>query len=212
MKKLYPDLWQSTLYKGGMLSNYAYVLEHPDGNILFYNTGNESDLQHIESLGGLKYQLLTHRDEAGPSLKRIQQRFGSTLMFSELEATAILKHAQADKFFASDDHQLKDISVLMTPGHTDGSVCFVYKSPHGKTYLFTGDTFFQWEGKWATFVLSGFGGSEAALINSLTKLRDIKPDVVMSSGFIGNVGLVEPTETEWLDAIDTAITSLRKKS
>jgi len=208
MKQLYPDLWQTNLYKSGMLSSYAYMLQHPDGNILFYNTNSEADLDHIEQLGGIEYQLLTHRDEAGSSLTRIKKQFNSKLVFSEPEAQAISKYAQADQYFETHDHQFQHITVLQTPGHTDGSTCFVYKSPHGKTYLFTGDTFFQWDGKWATFVLDSAGGNKQSLIKSLQKLREVKPDVVMSSGFVGDIGVVEPSESDWVNAIDTEINKL----
>ena len=209
MKQLCPDLWQSKRYSSGMLNTYAYLLQHPDGNFLIYNTGDAEDLDHIEQLGGIRYQLIAHRDEAGESLSRIQQRFGSTLMLSECEAAAISQYAQADRYFSKGDHQLGDLTVLETPGHTGGSVCFVYQSPHGKTYLFTGDTFFQWSGKWSTLVLKKAGGSEALLIKSLAKLRCVRPDVVMSSGFVGEVGLVEPTQDEWESAIDSEIARLK---
>ena len=171
MEQVYPDLWQTKRHSSGILNSYTYLLEHPDGNILFYNTNNEEDLQHIEDLGGIKYQLLTHRDEAGASLNRIRERFGSMLMFSEGEAEAISKYAKADRFFDDGDHKPGDIDVLETPGHTSDCVSFVYKSPHGKTYLFTGDAFFQWNGRWTTLILSKAGGAKPALINSLHKLR-----------------------------------------
>lgn len=208
MKQLYPDLWQTRLYKSRMLSSYAYLLQHPDGNILFYNTNDEIDLQHIAQLGGIKYQFLTHRDEAGASLIRIREQFSSALVVPALEEEAISKHAQADLTFKAGDHLFNHIHVLHTPGHTVGSVCFVYNSPHGKTYLFTGDTLFQWDGKWATLVLKSAGGSEVSLLESLNKIRDVKPDVVMSSGFVGEVGLKEPNKTEWLTAINNEISKL----
>ncbi|AWF80285.1 metallohydrolase [Microbulbifer sp. A4B17] len=209
MKQLYPDLWQSKRYSSGILNTHAYLLRHPDGNILIYNTGDSEDLDHIELLGGVRYQLLSHRDEAGESLKRIQQRFGSILMFTKYEAVAINHYAKADRYFNEGDYQLGDLTVLETPGHTDGSVCFVYQSPYGKTYLFTGDTLFQWNRKWSTLVIKKAGGSEALLVKSLLKLRRVQPDVVMSSGFVGEVGLVEPTHDEWITAIDTQITRLK---
>ena len=208
MKQLYPDLWQTPLYSSGMLSSHAYFLRHPDGNVLFYNTGDAAELDHIEQLGGIKYQLLTHRDEAGESLARIQERFGSTLMCTEYEADAISKHARADRYFEDGDHKLGDIDVLQTPGHTGGSVCFFYQSPHGKSYLFSGDTFFRWEGKWATLVLNGAGGSQDSLVKSLAKIRGLNPDVVMSSGFIGKVGLVELSSDKWTAAVDAEICRL----
>ena len=208
MKQLYPDLWQSNKYSSGSLSSHAYLLTHPDGNILFYNTNDAGDLDRIEQLGGIRYQLLTHRDEAGASLARIRERFGSGLLCSESESSAIGHYARPDRHFDAGDHQLGDLRVLHTPGHTDGSVCFLYHSPHGKTYLFTGDTFFQWQGHWATLVIAGAGGSKTTLAASLAKLRDLAPDVVMSSGFVGEVALVEPSPEQWTAAIDYEIARL----
>ena len=102
--------------------------------------------------------------------------------------------------------------MLETPGHPSGSVSFVYLSPHGKTYLFTGDTFFQWNGRWATLILNKAGGAKPALINSLQKLHVLKPDVVMSSGFVGEAGGPhEVTVSEWRQAIDTEIARLQKR-
>ncbi|BDU39966.1 MBL fold metallo-hydrolase [Vibrio nigripulchritudo] len=209
MKKLYPDLWQTALYDGGMVNSYAYLLTRPNGNILFYNTGDNDELQHIEELGGIRYQLLTHRDEAGPSLERIRKRFNSQLLYSEAESDAISQYAKADQLLELKDTRFEDIEVLFTPGHTDGSVCYIYHSPHGLTYLFTGDTFFQWDGRWTTFIIHSFGGSEDSTIQSLKKLRSVKPNVVMSSGFIGKIGLVEPTYVEWVSAIDGEINRLK---
>lgn len=209
MKQLYPDLWQTSVYSSGMLNNHAYFLKTEKGNVLFYNTGDAKELDHIEELGGIKYQLITHRDEAGHSLVRIKDRFKSTLIFSELESKAIAKYAVADKLLQARDSKIGDVDVIFTPGHTSGSVCFYYKSPHGKSYLFTGDTFFQWNGKWATLVISGAGGSEPALIKSLNEIKSLTPDVVMSSGFVGSVGLIEPTAAEWEAAIDFEISELK---
>ena len=208
MKQIHADLWQTKIYSSGMLNCYAYFLATSAGNVLFYSTNDEEEFTHMESLGGIKYQLLTHRDEAGPSLARIKNRFNSKLMFSELESEAIAKHARADLFFETEDHKLDDIQVIHTPGHTKGSVCFFYQSPHGKSYLFTGDTFFQWNGEWATLICDGAGGSKDALKSSLQKLRNLRPDVVMSSGFVGDIALVEPTEQEWTQAIDDEINKL----
>ena len=72
MRQLESDLWQSTVHRSGILSTHAYFLERRGGNVLFYNTGDERDLDRIAELGGIRYQLLSHRDESGPSLDRIR--------------------------------------------------------------------------------------------------------------------------------------------
>ena len=77
----------------GTLNTHAYFLRRPEGNVLFYNTGNEGDLEEIAELGGIQAQLLSHRDESGPSLNRIRDLFGSKLCCSALEAPIIGKDA-----------------------------------------------------------------------------------------------------------------------
>ena len=196
----------------GPLNTHAYFLRRPEGNVLFYNTGNEGDLDQMAELGGIRFQLLSHRDESGPSLNRIKDRFGSRLCCSDVEAPIIGNDAPVDVAFQVEDHHLGDIDIIHTPGHTEGSICFFYKSPYGKSYLFTGDTIFQSGGKWATLAFPQAGGSKASLADSLLRLRDLNPDVVMSSAFVGDVSVVEVIGDKWVQAIDDNVSRLRKKS
>ncbi|QMU62202.1 MAG: MBL fold metallo-hydrolase [Gammaproteobacteria bacterium] len=209
MKQLYDDLWQSERYSSGILNTHAYFLQREQGNVLFYNTGAAKDLAQMDELGDISYQLLTHRDEVGASLAEIKKRFNSKLGTGKLEVPFAEKITSVDLAFNPTDTTLEDIQIIHTPGHTDGSVCFYYDSPHGKSYLFTGDTLFKSNGNWATFVLSSYGGSEAALADSLVKLRELSPDVVISSGFVGDVAYGEVTQNEWISTIGDSIKNLR---
>ena len=101
--------------------------------------------------------------------------------------------APVDVIFEEGHRSFEDIEIIHTPDHTDGSICFFYRSPTGKSHLFTGDTVFQWNGRWATLVLRNAGGSNKALAESLLRLRDHEPDVVLWSGFVGNVSIAEVT-------------------
>lgn len=208
MHQISEDLWQSSRYSSGGLSTHAYLLTKEEGNVLFYNTSGSADLDHIEQLGGVAYQLLTHRDESGASLKRIQQRFQSHLGCSLLEAPYIEKDCLPDCIFSATCTHLNDIQILQTPGHTNGSISYFYSSPTGLAYLFTGDTFFQWHGEWTTFILESAGGTYPDMINSLRVLRDITPDFVFSSGFVGDIAYREVTEESWRAAIDQEICKL----
>ena len=212
MKQLQEDLWQSTIHSMGTLNTHAYFLRRPEENVLFYNTGHDGDLEQIAKLGGIRFQLLSHRDESGPSLNRIKDLFGSKLCCSALEAPIVGKDAPVDITFQVEDHHLGDIDIIHTPGHTDGSICFFYKSPYGKSYLFTGDTIFQSNAKWATLAFPRAGGSEAALAESLLRLRALHPDIVMSSACVGDVSVVEVTGDEWAQVIDDNVRRLRKES
>ncbi len=210
MKQIEPDFWQSSIHRSGIQNSHAYCLTRPACNVLFYNTGHEGYLAQIEGLGGIRYQLLTHCDEAAPSLKRINERFGCSLGCSAPEAPAAARHTPVDFVFGADDRRLGDIDILHTPGHTDGSFCFFYRSPHGKTYLFSGDTIFHWNGRWATLVLSKMGGSKAALADSLLQLWDLDPDLVLSSGFVGDVAMAAVTREAWTEAIDENVRRLKR--
>ena len=76
-----------------------------------------------------------------------------------------------DLLFDTSDNRIEDVAIIHTPGHTNGSICFLYRSPHGKSYLFSGDTIFQWDGEWSTLVLPHSGGSAGDLARSLAKLQ-----------------------------------------
>ncbi len=212
MKQLQEDLWQTTIHRSGILNTHAYFLERPAGNILFYNTGNEDDLRQMSERGGIACQLLTHRDEAGPSQARLRDRFGCKLGCSAIEAPFVGVHGKPDLLFDANDDRIEDIDVIHTPGHTNGSICFFYRSPHGKSYLFSGDTIFQWEGEWSTLVLPNAGGSAADLARSLARLRDTSPDIVMSSGFVGEVAYREVSRDEWTAVLDDRIAGLAASS
>ena len=196
----------------GTLNTHAYFLRRPEGNVLFYNTGNDGDFEKIAEMGGIRFQLLSHRDESGPSLNRIKDLFGSRLCCSALEAPIVGKDAQVDITFQVEDRHLGDVDIIHTPGHTEGSICFFYKSPYGKSYLFTGDTIFQSNAKWATLAFPRAGGSKASLAESLLRLRELKPDIVMCSAFVGDVSVVEITGDAWTQTIDDNVSRLRKES
>ena len=213
MKQLEPDLWQTSLRAiGDMVATNAYLLVRPTGNLLLYGIGEgqDDDLDAMEALGGVSVQVLSHRDESGPALNAIRERFGSRLACSGLEVSAISKDAEPDLIVGSGcaDPVLDGLEILETPGHTDGSISFRYQSPHGKSYLFTGDTIFRWDDHWGTFVFSEAGGDVADLKKSLASLRDLEPDWVISSAFFRAEGAGELSETEWSEIVDEEIARL----
>lgn len=211
MKQLYNDLWQTALEKPfSDLNTHAYLLQHPEGNILLYNTGLEGELGAIDALGGIDLQCLSHRHEDGASLNTLQNRFGHVLCADTLEAPYITHGAIAHKLTARSELR-PGFTALPTPGHTDGGFSFYYPSPTGKTYLFTGDTLFQWNGRWSTLVLANEGGNQERLMESLRLLREIKPDVVLCSASVGDTSYVEVNEEDWQNAIDANLRRLRRQ-
>ena len=153
MKQIYDDLWQTKLeIPFGSVHTHAYFLKRNESNVLIYNTSHDEDIQHIAELGGIKYQLLSHRDESGASLKSIKEKFNSKLCCHAKEEPSISPICPIDISFTENVTNLSGIKVIHTPGHTDGSISFINVSPLGRTYLFTGDTLFQRNGVWGTIV------------------------------------------------------------
>lgn len=211
MKQLYDDLWQTKVEMPfGRVHTHAYFLQCVKGNVLIYNTSNADDIQQMVELGGIKYQYLSHRDEAGKSLKKIKQQFGSELCCHIKEEPIIARSCPVDITFSERAIHFSGIEVIPTPGHTDGSISFLYNSPHGRTYLFTGDTLYQSNGQWGTLVFPNAGGSTEALINSLLIYRELKPDIVISSASTGDISFVEVTEEKWKEDIDDVIQGLKR--
>ena len=216
MKQLAPDLWQTSAHElAENVYTHAYLLTRPSGNVLIYGIGEaqQHDLDAIDALGGIALQVLSHRDEASPALDQVRQRFGSRLAYHEADAHAIEAQAEADLFVTADcDEPLLDgIEVFATPGHTPGSVSLRYESPHGSTYLFTGDTIFPSQGGWATAVYPQIESDAEALVDSLNLLRGIDADVVLSSASVGDTSVAEMTPEQWHGIIDHRVGRLREQ-
>ena len=71
----------------------------------------------------------------------------------------------------------KDIDVLCTPGHTMGSVCYMFKD-EGKSYLFTGDTVFA--GSIGRTDMTG--GNFALMTGSIEKVSKLDPETLIFPG------------------------------
>lgn len=212
MKQIQPDLWETDAespFPG--LTTHAYLLVRDDGNVLFYNTGHMHELDHMANLGGVAYQFLSHRDELGDSLNVMAERFGSKLGGHIAERADFVKYRTPDIFFEKRERILNNIDVIPVSGHSPGSTCFMVESPHGKRYLFTGDTLYRTKGGgWKAGFIAGYTPPQnrTLLADSLRVLRALEPDVVLSSAFGGDAGFEEVNQQQWHDRVDNAIDAL----
>jgi glyoxylase-like metal-dependent hydrolase (beta-lactamase superfamily II) len=104
-----------------------------------------------------------------PSVPAIDLAEGSTIRFGEIALT-----------------------VLHTPGHTEGSVCLLADS---ERLLFTGDTLFA--GSWGRTDLPG--GSEEQMVDSLGRLAALSGDLKVLPGHGSQSILVD--ERPWLERV-----------
>ncbi|MFC6489339.1 MBL fold metallo-hydrolase [Nitratireductor sp. GCM10026969] len=94
------------------------------------------------------------------------------------------------------------VEAVPTPGHTVGSACYLYSSPHGRTYLFTGDTIWPARGSWTSATFED-DAKQSAYRSSLGLLATLRPDVVLSAISPDNTW-AEISPDEWASATDTA--------
>ena len=84
------------------------------------------------------------------------------------------------------------LSVLHTPGHTEGSVCLMADA---ERLLFTGDTLFA--GSWGRTDLPG--GSEEEMVDSLGRLAGLSGDLKVLPGHGAHSTLAD--ERPWLERV-----------
>ncbi len=113
----------------------SYLLVRSDGNVLVdVPRPAEPLLKAIEKLGGVRWLFLTHRDDvAGHAV--IHARFGCDRVIHEADADASLSSAEILVTGTSPVALAPGLTVIPTPGHTEGSMCLLSDD----RFLFTGD-------------------------------------------------------------------------
>ena len=209
MKKVKDDLWetvQESPFPG--MYTHAYLLECPEGNVLIYNTSNQDDLEKIKDIGGINIQYLSHRDEVGPSLNLIKETFSSQLASHELERIFAEKYSSVDVIIKEETTDQYGIRIIPSPGHTNGSISFLYDSPNGLRYLFTGDTVFHANNQWNSLIFPGHDGDKNSLISTLKNYISLEPNIVISSGSSEPITITEVTVSEWTIGMNNLIQRL----
>jgi hydroxyacylglutathione hydrolase len=203
MRQVLADLWETDTdspFPGPTTHAYLWTARH----CLFYSVAGDADFDAIAELGGVADQYLSHRDEAGPMLKRIAHRFGSRLRAPAAELFEIGQHAHVDVPLGSRHTDANGVEVFPTPGHSPGSVCYQVAGAEG-TYLFTGDTlYFTDTGQWAAGFIPGISDADA-LASSLDLLATLEPDVVISSAFQGVSAVHRIEEGSWPEHVHQAL-------
>jgi len=212
MKQIQPDIWETEVENPAEgLYTHAYLLQRVDGNVLFYNTGHIDEIERMKPLGGVARQYLSHRDELGDSLNTIAERFGAELGGHVRELEEFSKFRRPTILFERRETHLGNIEVIPTPGHSPGSTSFYVHSPHGKRYLFTGDTLWFSGNSVLEAAFLPQGSDREHYVTSLEILRTITPDVVITSASGGHGGYRDIAPGEWPGHVDRALERLQNK-
>lgn len=176
----------------GPLRVNTYFLVGENNRAIVIDSGeNYKKVKQVENEYGFKIEavLLTHShfDHAG-NAKKLQDD-GAKIYVSEKDAKKLLNDDNLSKDFGREfmyltaDYTFNDgeelnlfgikIKVIATPGHTDGSVCFLVEN-----MLFTGDTLFL-ESVGRTDFKSG---NRRDLVSSVRKLFALNGDYTVYPG------------------------------
>jgi hydroxyacylglutathione hydrolase len=206
MQQVLSDLWQTrTDSPLPGLTTHAYLWTRR--NALFYSPATDADFATLEELGGVDHHYLSHRDEAGPMLARVADRFGSRLHAPVAELLEIGQHAHVDVPLGSRHVDANGVEIIPTPGHTPGSTCYLVDGAEG-AYLFTGDTLIRNDsGAWWAGFISGYSDADA-LASTLRLLGTLDPDVVISSAFQGDSAVHRIEKGRWPEHVQQALTDL----
>lgn len=201
----------------GKWKENCYVIHKTNQDTLIIDPGSEAKCI-IEYIEGKQLNIIAilnthaHYDHIG-AVKILKTKF-SVPFYLHSKDFKLLKYANLYiNLFDGDDHistpnvdfyinQVKtpiclgdfSIQVLFTPGHTQGSVCFLIED-----CLFAGDTFFK--GKIGRVDLPG--GDKEALCNSLKNLSMLPPKIKIYPGHGGTSTILEEMQKnlELLEAI-----------
>lgn len=130
-----PGIYHTGFHAENSFGAASFFIKNESGNILIDSPRYLKKLSdRIIDLGGVKYQLLTHKDDVADTDQYFND-FKSERYIHQDDSNSRTK--LYEHFFEGDkDIQLTpDLLVIPVPGHTKGSVCFLYQ----EKYLFTGD-------------------------------------------------------------------------
>lgn len=116
----------------------SYLIKRPEGNVLVDSPRYHPWLiGELEKLGGVQKMFLTHQDDVADHKLfcahfKCERIIHEEEITSDTESVEIILHGEEDVSLG------KDLVAVMTPGHTKGSMCLLYRDK----FLFTGDHLF----------------------------------------------------------------------
>jgi glyoxylase-like metal-dependent hydrolase (beta-lactamase superfamily II) len=153
MEKLLPDIYK--IYRdpnsGGW--GYYYFVKRTQENLFFPRMAKTASIfkafDAIHAAGGIHHIYITDFHFAGKNVDAVAKEFGAPIFCSDIEFPKIQKRGIENlTAFTFERRDLEDgLTVIPTPGHTSGGVCYLLLLKKMK-YLFTGD-FLYFDGcKW----------------------------------------------------------------
>jgi glyoxylase-like metal-dependent hydrolase (beta-lactamase superfamily II) len=156
------------------------------------------------TLGGIRYQYLSHRHEASDACNWLSAQFSAELFCHAEEKEAISKVCAVDGTFTGDGQLHEDRYAIETPGHCKGSTGFLWVDA-GMRVLFAGDTLYLADGRLGVFTS---GHQREAMISSLRKLANLEFDLLLPGLHVGDEWNREFTASEFRLEVEEVVERL----
>ena len=113
----------------------SYFIQRPEGNILIDSPRFAAPLvKQLETLGGVQYLYLTHRDDVADH-QRWHEHFGCDRLLHAADITPSTANIEQPLRGQEPIQFAPDITIIPVPGHTQGHTVLLYRD----RFLFTGD-------------------------------------------------------------------------
>jgi len=107
----------------------SWLIARPGGNVLVDSPRAAGPLlERITELGGVRWLVLTHRDDVADH-EQLRARFGCERVMHRADAVA-----GCERVLDGDARLADDLELVHVPGHTRGSIALLWRD-----HLFTGD-------------------------------------------------------------------------
>ncbi len=136
----FPDRIDGAVYHCGYHARASfgaasYLIVRPEGNVLIDSPRFSTALvRGIEEMGGVDIMFLTHRDDVADH-DRFAAHFSCTRVLHEAELGPRTRDVEWVVTGPDDVDVADDLTAIVVPGHTRGSMCLLHDDRH----LFTGD-------------------------------------------------------------------------
>ena len=192
LRPVAPGLWATPdePLGAGPARTCGFLLERDEGNVFVYSCSGISDFyEHLDELGGVSATVLNHRDEATRHVTRLADHYGIPVRTHVEEVAACKRRDVRDiePITEAETALGSDLLALHAPGHTPGTVAYVWRNPaDDKRYLFTGDTFtnFTLDRFPAVLTFHSYDGNVDDMRATLDRL-DEQPSDVLCPGLMG---------------------------
>lgn len=182
MQELLPNIYKVYRDKASGGWGYSYFVKRPAGNLLFARMAKTASIKGeyaaIDAMGGLHGIYITDFHFAGQNVEQVAKKYKVGVHCSLVEVSKIKSRGidSVKPFSFKTDEIEKGLTVIPTPGHTLGGVCYLLVMDKIR-YLFTGDLLYFEADKWV------IGSSEYKQVKgSMERLQGFDFDYLIGCG------------------------------